>query len=143
MAFQPFSSNRDRFNQPNVTPSWAENAGNKMSVIPEGVDIVMTHGPPQYVLDRTADGSSAGCEHLRRAIARVRPRMHCFGHVHKGYGAQRVWYDDDDRKKLNEGDDHMVPLPQEWVGKNQAKRKGYASLPPALLRPSEKINKRL
>jgi hypothetical protein len=128
-AFQ-YPSNRDRFNQPNITPSWAQNVGNDMSIIPEGVDIVMTHGPPQHVLDRSADGSSAGCEHLRRAIARVRPRMHCFGHVHKGHGAQRVWYDDDDKKKLDEGDDRMVLLPQEWVGKNQAKRKGYATLPP-------------
>ncbi|KAJ4358166.1 uncharacterized protein N0V89_002745 [Didymosphaeria variabile] len=128
-AFQ-YRSDEDRFNGANITPSWARNVGKEDSVIPDGVDIVMTHGPPKYVLDKTADGSSPGCEHLRRAIARVRPRLHCFGHVHKGYGAQRVRYDN--KKKLaEEGDDRMDLLPQEWVGKNQAKRKGYASLPPS------------
>ncbi|OAG06874.1 Metallo-dependent phosphatase, partial [Paraphaeosphaeria sporulosa] len=127
-AFQ-YTTNKDRFNQSNVTPSWAENFGTTASIIPESVDIVMTHGPPKYVLDKTGDGTSAGCEHLRRAIARARPRLHFFGHVHKGYGAQRVRYDD--RKNIKEeGDDHMVLLPQEWVGKNQAKRKDHASLPP-------------
>ncbi|KAJ4293213.1 hypothetical protein N0V90_008495 [Kalmusia sp. IMI 367209] len=127
-AFQ-YPSNEDRFNGADITPSWAKNVGKETSIIPEGVDIVMTHGPPQYVLDKTADGRSAGCEHLRRAIARVRPRLHCFGHVHAGYGAQRVWYNNT-MKTSGEGEDCMVALPKEWVGKNQAKRKGYASLPP-------------
>ncbi|KAL5421445.1 hypothetical protein PMIN04_005604 [Paraphaeosphaeria minitans] len=127
-AFQ-YSTHKDRFNQSNMTPSWAENVGTTASIIPESVDIVMTHGPLKYVLDKPGDGTSAGREHLRRAIARTRPRLHCFGHVHKGYGAQRVRYDD--RKTIKkEGDDRMVLLPQEWVGKNQAKRKGHANLPP-------------
>ncbi|KAF2440760.1 Metallo-dependent phosphatase [Karstenula rhodostoma CBS 690.94] len=126
-AFQ-YPTSRDRFNGPEITPPWAQNVGTESSIIPEGVDIVMTHGPPQYILDRT-DGSSAGCEHLRRAIARVRPRLHCFGHVHTGYGAQKVWYDD--RKGSGEGDGMVLP-PQEWVGKNQAKRKGYACLGPGV-----------
>ncbi|KAL1612702.1 hypothetical protein SLS60_000931 [Paraconiothyrium brasiliense] len=127
-AFQ-YRSNEDRFNGASITPSWARNVGTETSIIPEGVDIVMTHGPPKFVLDKTADGSTPGCEHLRRAIARVRPRLHCFGHVHKGYGARRIRYDD--KKKLTEeGDDRMDLLTQEWVGKNQARRKGYASLPP-------------
>lgn len=83
----------------------------------------MTHGPAKYVLDCAADGSSAGCEHLRRAVARVQPRLFCFGHVHDGYGAQRLEFD-------REREDGIVPLAKEWVGKNQARRKGFASLPP-------------
>lgn len=54
----------DRFNPPSATPSWADNAGNSTSIIPEDVDIVMTHGPPKYISDETGDGDSAGCDHL-------------------------------------------------------------------------------
>jgi len=126
-AFQ-YPTNEDRFNGHETTPEWGKNVGTEMSIIPDGVEIVMTHGPPQYILDMTADGRSAGCEHLRRAIARVRPRLHCFGHVHRGYGAQRVGYDD--KAEKGKGEDCLVPLPQEWVGKNQTKRKGYACLSP-------------
>ncbi|KAK0701489.1 metallophosphoesterase domain-containing protein [Apiosordaria backusii] len=53
------------------------------------VDIVITHGPPNGVLDRTAN-QRLGCEHLFAAVARARPRMHCFGHVHSGWGAKLV-----------------------------------------------------
>lgn len=53
--------------------------------IPEKIDILVTHGPPYGVLD-TADGSRAGCTELRKAVVRVRPRLHVFGHIHSGYG---------------------------------------------------------
>lgn len=91
----------------------------------------MTHGPPKYILDDTGDGRSAGCEHLRRAIARVKPRLHCFGHIHKGYGAQRVEFDTTKAvkdKKTGDEFDPIVSFGKEWVGPNQSRRKGYASL---------------
>lgn len=121
-AFQ-YPSNQDRFNSASHTPTWAVNASTESTRIPENVDIVMTHGPAQYILDSTSDGRSAGCEHLRRAISRVQPKLFCFGHVHRGYGAQRLKFD-------GEQEDPIVPLAKEWVGKNQAKKKGFASLPP-------------
>jgi hypothetical protein len=126
-AFQ-YQSKEDRFNPSENTPEWSENVSTERSRIQEGVDIVMTHGPPQYILDAAGDGRSAGCEHLRRAIARVKPRLHCFGHLHKGYGAQRIEFSS---KKNN--DDAIKPLEKEWVGKNQAKRKGFSCLPPGPL----------
>ncbi|KAK0657999.1 Metallo-dependent phosphatase-like protein [Cercophora newfieldiana] len=63
--------------------------------IPPGVDIVMTHGPPllpshQYQLDTNRDGMHCGCPMLYAAIRRVKPRIHCFGHIHEGYGVQGV-----------------------------------------------------
>lgn len=59
--------------------------------IPQGIDILVTHGPPHGVLD-TVDrtGEAAGCEALRDAIARVAPRVHVFGHIHEGYGTAVV-----------------------------------------------------
>jgi hypothetical protein len=49
--------------------------------VPQGTNILITHGPPLGILD---DGQ--GCSALRRAVIRVKPRLHCFGHVHTGYG---------------------------------------------------------
>ncbi|VBB79690.1 Putative Metallophosphoesterase [Podospora comata] len=58
--------------------------------IPSDVDIVITHGPPNGILDRAASKQRLGCEHLFAAVARARPKMHCFGHVHNGWGAKFV-----------------------------------------------------
>lgn len=57
--------------------------------IPETVDIVITHGPPKGILDYT-DGRRAGCPSLFQAVARARPRLHCFGHIHEGWGGKLV-----------------------------------------------------
>lgn len=124
-AFQ-YPTGEDRFNPAATTPAWATNTATPTSIVPEGVDVIMTHGPPKYVLDDTGS-NSGGCEHLRRAVCRVRPRLHCFGHVHRGYGAQRVIFEEPGE---GEDKDGMVCLPKEFVGKNQARRKGYAKLSP-------------
>lgn len=58
---------------------------------------MMTHGPPLGILDATTRGEHVGCNHLLRAARRCRPRLHCFGHIHEGWGAQRVkWRAGDD-----------------------------------------------
>jgi Icc-related predicted phosphoesterase len=57
--------------------------------IPETVDIVITHSPPKGILDYT-DGRRAGCPSLFQAVARARPRLHCFGHIHEGWGGKLV-----------------------------------------------------
>jgi hypothetical protein len=54
------------------------------------VDVMMTHGPPLGLLDKTLRDKEVGCEHLLRAARRCKPRLHCFGHIHEGWGAQRV-----------------------------------------------------
>ncbi|KAJ4525312.1 hypothetical protein HRR78_003458 [Exophiala dermatitidis] len=62
--------------------------------IEEKTDIVMTHGPPRGVMDFTYRGERAGCPHLFASIAQARPRIHCFGHVHEGWGAKVVTWKD-------------------------------------------------
>jgi len=54
--------------------------------IPTDVDVLITHGPPMGILDRTARGEHVGCEELLAAVARVRPRLHVFGHIHESAG---------------------------------------------------------
>jgi predicted phosphohydrolase len=60
--------------------------------VPERTDIVVTHGPPFGILDRTSQGLTVGCEDLLARITQVKPRLHCFGHIHEGYG-QREFAD--------------------------------------------------
>ena len=57
---------------------------------------MMTHGPPHGILDATTTGEKVGCEHLLRAARRCKPRLHCFGHIHEAWGAQRVGWKEGD-----------------------------------------------
>ncbi|KAI1033631.1 hypothetical protein LB504_012656 [Fusarium proliferatum] len=70
--------------------------------IPEETDVVITHGPPQGVCDFAGmTGSHAGCPDLRAAVARARPKIHCFGHIHEAWGTHHVtWKDNDIDEKL-------------------------------------------
>jgi hypothetical protein len=128
-AFQ-YPSNEDRFNS-SGTPSWAQNVGTETSTIPENIDIVMTHGPPKYILDMI-DGQSAGCEHLRRAISRVRPRLHCFGHIHSPrrgfYEAYVLRYGGE--AELDADAEPIGSISKIWIGENSCRKKGFRSLTP-------------
>jgi len=58
--------------------------------IPTETDIVITHGPPQGILDRCYDGREVGCQDLLERLEVVRPRLHVFGHIHEAYGQRQV-----------------------------------------------------
>jgi predicted phosphodiesterase len=55
------------------------------ALIPESVDILMTHGPPHGRGDQTAR-ARVGCEDLRRALEQRAISVSLCGHVHEGYG---------------------------------------------------------
>lgn len=71
----------------------AEEATQVWDKIPLDSDIVVTHTPPKYHCDETGQRRAAGCELLRNALWRVRPRLAICGHVHEGRGAERVRWD--------------------------------------------------
>ena len=58
----------------------------KWDLIPPETDVLITHGPPLGLGDQTTRGEKVGCEELRRAVKRIRPQFHIFGHIHEGYG---------------------------------------------------------
>jgi Icc-related predicted phosphoesterase len=62
----------------------------KWALIPPDTEVLVTHGPPAGVLDRTSRGELVGCDDLADAVARVRPALHVFGHIHEGYGQKRL-----------------------------------------------------
>lgn len=61
--------------------------------IPEGLDVLITHGPPNRVLDRTMEGEYAGDPSLlsRLSDMRTRPKIHVFGHIHESYGHRTAY----------------------------------------------------
>ncbi|KAG7394613.1 hypothetical protein PHYBOEH_004971 [Phytophthora boehmeriae] len=59
--------------------------------IPADVDVLVTHGPPHGILDKTVSGLHVGSEALlKETMSRIRPKYHLFGHIHEAYGATRV-----------------------------------------------------
>jgi Icc-related predicted phosphoesterase len=54
--------------------------------IPSDTDVLITHGPPFGILDKTVDNEKVGCEELLLAVNRIKPKIHIFGHIHENYG---------------------------------------------------------
>lgn len=56
--------------------------------IPDGTNVLVTHGPPMGKLDWSHySRDHSGCIELREAVERVKPQLHCFGHIHLDRGA--------------------------------------------------------
>jgi Icc-related predicted phosphoesterase len=60
------------------------------SFIPTTVDILLTHGPPKGILDRTKDGH-IGSSAMRTLVDAYLPRLKYYicGHIHEGYGTHK------------------------------------------------------
>lgn len=61
----------------------------KWEAIPEDTDILITHGPPQEVLDISGPPYNEpllGCALLRERVDEIKPKIHVFGHIHGSYG---------------------------------------------------------
>lgn len=66
-----------------------ETIGYMWDMIPDDVDILVTHGPPYGILDQPwGDQEHVGCKSLLDKIMKVRPLYSVFGHIHSGYGAK-------------------------------------------------------
>jgi predicted phosphohydrolase len=62
----------------------------KWALIPTGVDVLVTHGPPAGYGDLCFHGERVGCEDLLRELDRVKPRLHLFGHIHEDKGTWQL-----------------------------------------------------
>ncbi len=61
--------------------------------IPEGLDLLVTHGPSFGILDELEwNGEHVGCEELRAKLDSMDspPLCHASGHIHSSYGS-KVW----------------------------------------------------
>jgi hypothetical protein len=130
-----YESYEDRFSAPEAScPTWARSSTSVQSIIPHGVDIIMTHGPPKYILDKTYDDRNAGCEHLRGAVIAAKPLLHCFGHIHTGWGAKRVAWKQSLTKEeiqdleLTEDAEEMITF-RDFYSRGKAQGQGFAEIP--------------
>lgn len=57
--------------------------------MPSKVDVLISHGPPAGILDLTSRGKRVGDRALLQKVKEVKPRVHCFGHIHESYGTLR------------------------------------------------------
>lgn len=69
----------------------------KWSLIPEGLDLLITHSPPHMIMDNIRYRSGAesdhwGCLDLRHKLMNMQkpPRAHVFGHVHDPVQGKRM-----------------------------------------------------
>ncbi len=64
-----------------------ESLRQKWAQIPDDVDVLMTHTPPRGILDfSNFTQAPAGCQYLADRVAEIKPKVHCFGHIHESYG---------------------------------------------------------
>jgi Icc-related predicted phosphoesterase len=79
------------FNFDRMDPTLGYQQAKKIwGMIPDKVDVLITHGPPFNILDECPDGRRVGCPILRDRILQVRPKIHFFGHIHHSYGSQKT-----------------------------------------------------
>lgn len=75
---------------PHMAFAVARGAGGKYwDKMPAETDVLVTHGPPFGILDKeNILAEHMGCIQLTKAVQRVRPRLHVFGHIHGGRGRE-------------------------------------------------------
>ncbi len=72
-------------------PAGEQQAKKRWAAIPDDTHILITHGPPFGILDETLRRKHVGCPQLRERILQLKQlKLHVFGHIHEGHGAQRV-----------------------------------------------------
>lgn len=58
----------------------------KWALIPDGTHVLVTHGPPEGLGDRSSTGGRQGCADLLARALVVKPLVHLFGHIHEDGG---------------------------------------------------------
>jgi len=77
----------DFFNWAFNLPRNSEIMKSKWDMIPNDIDILVTHGPPHGILDLSSYGNEhCGDELLKDTILEKKPKIQVFGHVHSDYG---------------------------------------------------------
>lgn len=90
----PYSPNQESGKWAFQYPRDSDEATVLWAAIPLETDLLITHTPPHHHCDEAVSRRKAlGCETLRQAMWRVRPRLHVCGHVHEGRGAERITWE--------------------------------------------------
>lgn len=90
----------------------------KWQKIPTSTDVLVTHCPPNGLLDRIHSGIHIGCPELLHVVDLIKPRLHVFGHAHEGAGTLyrgETWFANAAACDLHYRPAHP-PLLFEWSG---------------------------
>lgn len=64
--------------------------GKTWEILYEGIDILVTHGPPKFILDLSHDKNHTleycGDGALFKKVMKIQPKYHLFGHIHNSEG---------------------------------------------------------
>lgn len=58
--------------------------------IPSDTEVLVTHSPPDSVMDMAPGDVHVGCADLAVAVSEIKPRLHVFGHIHECYGTKVI-----------------------------------------------------
>ena len=59
--------------------------------IPKDTELLITHTPPLYCMDKTYDGREIGCQYLAEELPRLTNlKLHVFGHIHASRGHKQT-----------------------------------------------------
>ncbi|MCP4439320.1 MAG: metallophosphoesterase [Aureispira sp.] len=59
-------------------------------LIPDDIDILVTHGPVYGILDTTIRGERVGCKELLSVVQTIKPKTYICGHIHEHYGTHQT-----------------------------------------------------
>jgi Icc-related predicted phosphoesterase len=62
----------------------------RYALIPEDVDVLISHGPPYGLCDLTDGGEHVGSIALLERIAQMQPQIVITGHIHEAYGESMI-----------------------------------------------------
>jgi len=74
-------------------PRMGDELKSKWNLIPEDVDVLITHTPPNGIKDYVINwrgNENVGCEMLRSRLEEISPTLNVFGHIHEAYGVSYV-----------------------------------------------------
>lgn len=85
-----------------ITPqfgNWAFMGNNEMQkkafeLVPDNLDVLITHGPPYQIFDYTNNNEFAGSGRHLQCLKEKQPKYNIFGHIHEGSDKvtdERVW----------------------------------------------------
>lgn len=69
-----------------------QQAKERFEKIPMDTDVLITHGPAYGILDQVltrdilSEKKHLGCKELLKVVYKVKPKLHCFGHIHSSQG---------------------------------------------------------
>jgi Icc-related predicted phosphoesterase len=68
-----------------------EELAERYALIPDNIDILITHGPPWGILDKTCKNEHVGSKYLglKIGLMKIPPKLWIWGHIHEAYGEDK------------------------------------------------------